>query len=147
MENICVILVNFFLKLFHIRVNKEKKLLFIQIFKFLLVGGMATIIDFVLLYFFKDIIKLDLIIANSLSFIISVTYNYYASIIFVFNVDKNNTKVFIIFVLFSAIGLGINNFILWIISNVFKLYYLLSKVIATVFVMVFNFVTRKRFLE
>ena len=135
------------MKLFHIRVNKEKKLLFIQIFKFLLVGGMATIIDFVLLYFFKDIIKLDLIIANSLSFIISVTYNYYASITFVFNVDKNNTKVFIIFVLFSATGLGINNFILWILTNVFKLYYLLSKIIATVFVMVFNFVTRKRFLE
>ncbi len=147
MENICVILVNFFLKLFHIRVNKEKKILFIQIFKFLLVGGMATIIDFVLLYFFKDIIKLDLIIANSLSFIISVTYNYYASITFVFNVDKNNTKVFIIFVLFSATGLGINNFILWILTNVFKLYYLLSKIIATVFVMIFNFVTRKKFME
>ena len=147
MENICVILVNFFLKLFHIRVNKEKKLLFIQIFKFLLVGGMATIIDFVLLYFLKDIIKLDLIIANSLSFIISVIYNYYASITFVFNVDKNNTKVFIIFVLFSAAGLGINNIILWILTNVFKLYYLLSKIIATVFVMIFNFVTRKKFME
>ncbi len=149
MSDYCIRFVRFFLKLFHIRVNKEKEHLLIQIFKFLLVGGIATIIDFVFLYLFRDIVKLNLILANTLSFIISVTYNYIASISFVFNVNngKSKKKNFILFITFSIIGLIINNIILYIVTNMFKLYYMLSKVIATIFVMIFNFITRKRFLE
>ena len=103
MSDYCIRFVRFFLKLFHIRVNKEKEHLLIQIFKFLLVGGIATIIDFVFLYLFRDIVKLNLILANTLSFIISVTYNYIASISFVFNVNngKSKKKNFILFITFS----------------------------------------------
>ena len=149
MSDYCIRFVRFFLKLFHIRVNKEKEHLLIQIFKFLLVGGIATIIDFVFLYLFRDIVKLNLILANTLSFIISVTYNYIASISFVFNVNngKSKKKNFILFITVSIIGLIINNIILYIVTKMFKLYYILSKVIATIFVMIFNFITRKRFLE
>ena len=142
-------IINKLLDIFNIKVKDDKYHLVVQIFNFIIVGFIATAIDFIFLYIFQDICNIHLIIANSLSFIISVIYNYFASIIFVFDVNtkNNNTKLFVLFVLFSIIGLGLNNIILWFVSNFFKVYYLLSKIIATVFVMIFNFVTRKKFME
>lgn len=120
-----------------------------KIIRFAIVGGIATIIDFVFLYIFKEFLNFSVIIANTLSFIISVTYNYIASVTWVFDVDSNKDKKmqFILFIVFSVLGLIINNIVLYILSDKFNLYYLISKVIATVIVMFFNFVTRKKFLE
>ena len=47
----------------------------------------------------------------------------------------------------SVIGLLLNDLIVWVVTEKLNVYYLISKVIATVFVMVFNFITRKKFLE
>jgi len=120
-----------------------------KIIRFGIVGGIATIIDIVFLYIFKEFLNIDVILANTLSFIISVTYNYIASITWVFDTNKNkNKKVqFVLFVIFSIVGLIINNIILYILTDKLNIYYLISKVIATIIVMIFNFVTRKKFLE
>lgn len=120
-----------------------------KIIRFGIVGGIATIIDFVFLYIFKEFLNFNVILANTLSFIISVTYNYIASITWVFDVNKNKNKnmQFILFIIFSVVGLIINNIILYILTDKLNIYYLISKVIATLIVMVFNFVTRKKFLE
>ena len=120
-----------------------------KIIKFSIVGGIATIIDFVFLYIFKEFLNIDVILANTLSFIISVTYNYIASITWVFDTNKNKNKKiqFILFIIFSVVGLIINNVILYILTDKLNIYYLISKVIATIIVMIFNFVTRKKFLE
>lgn len=127
----------------------DKKNLFLQIFKFGIVGGVATVIDFLCITIFKEVLHIPVIIANTLSFCIANTYNYLASVRFVFVVDekKNKKKTYITFLFFSVIGLLLNNLIMWITINMFNIYYLIGKVIATCFVMVFNFVTRKLFLE
>lgn len=127
---------------------KNNKLL-MQIVKFIIVGGIATIIDFVLLYILKEFVGINEIVSNTISFTISLIYNYIASIKWVFDVDnnKNQNKQFVTFVVFSIIGLFINNLILWICIDKFSINYLLGKVIATGIVMIFNFVTRKIFLE
>ena len=126
--------------------NKD---LFNKIIRFSIVGGIATLIDFIFLYIFKEFLNMDVIIANTLSFIISVTYNYIASIVWVFDINKEKNKKiqFILFILFSIFGLVLNNIILYILTDMFNMYYLISKVVATLFVMIFNFITRKRFLE
>ena len=123
--------------------------LFVQIIKFVIVGGIATIIDFVVLYILKEYVGLNEILANTISFTVSVIYNYIASIKWVFDVDKgkNEKQQFIIFIVFSIIGLGINNLILWICIDKFNIHYLIGKVFATGIVMIFNFITRKKFLE
>lgn len=136
-------------KFTYIKLSDKMQNLFVQIFKFGIVGVIATIIDFVFLYIFKEFCEFPVIISNTLSFCISVIYNYWASIKWVFNVneEKNSKKNFIIFILFSVIGLLLNDFIMYITTNKMNIYYLLAKVIATAIVMIFNFVTRKMFLE
>lgn len=137
------------LKVLHLKVSEEMEHLLIQIFKFGIVGVVATIIDFFFLYVFKEVCQFEVVVANTLSFGISVVYNYFASLVFVFDVnpEKSQKKNFIIFIIFSVIGLFLNDLIVWVVTDKLRVHYLLSKVIATVFVMVFNFVTRKKFLE
>ena len=127
---------------------KDNKL-FLQIIRFSIVGGVATLIDFGVLYLLKEFVGFPPLLANTFSFTISVVYNYIASIKWVFKVDKqkNSTVQFILFVFFSVIGLLINNAIMWLSINKLHIHYLLGKVLATIVVMVFNFITRKKFLE
>ena len=133
----------------HLKFNDKTRKLLIQIFKFTIVGGIATVIDFVFLYIFREFCHFPVLVSNTLSFCISVIYNYIASVKWVFDVnkDKNAKKQFIIFTIFSVLGLLLNNLIMWITVEFLSIYYLLAKIIATAIVMVFNFVTRKIFLE
>lgn len=148
-KDFSVKIVRFFLRLFRINNNEKLEKLLVQIFRFAIVGVVATIIDFIFLYIFRDIFNLTLAVSNTLSFTISVIYNYFASLTFVFDVNKEKSKFknFIIFIVFSVIGLILNDFIVVIVTNKLKVYYLISKIVATIFVMVFNFITRKKFLE
>ena len=142
-------IVLFWLKFFHIKVSEKTEHLLVQIFKFGIVGVVATLIDFIFLYLFRDILSFHLLLSNTLSFIISVVYNYWASLTFVFDVNKEKSKKrnFVIFVICSFIGLLLNDLIVFVVTDKLGVYYMISKVIATLFVMVFNFVTRKKFLE
>ena len=56
-------------------------------------------------------------------------------------------SMFIIFVILSVIGLLINNSILYLLTTYTEVYYLLLKALATLVVMIYNFITRKIFLE
>lgn len=137
------------LKVLHLNLGEDKVHLLVQIFNFAIVGVIATLIDFIFLYLFKEVCHFNVVVANSLSFAISVIYNYFASLTFVFDVDKSKSqgRNFVIFMACSIIGLGLNDLLVWVVTDICHVYYMISKVIATIFVMIFNFVTRKKFLE
>ena len=120
-----------------------------QIFKFVIVGGIATSIDFIMYYIGYNFLKLNPLIANIISFSISVVYNYYASVIWVFDVDdeKNKKIIFIEFIAFAIIGLLLSEFLLFFLIKKFNVQKMLSKITSTIIVMIFNFITRKIFLE
>lgn len=137
------------LKKLHIKTSDKTTNLLIQIFKFGIVGGIATLIDWIVYYIVYKFLHVDPLIANILSFSVSVIYNYSASVRWVFDVNKNNSKkkMFIEFMIFSIVGLIITEILLHLFINILSMNAMISKVISTVIVMVFNFVTRKMFLE
>lgn len=141
--------INNFAKKHNIDLNKKNVKLFIQIFKFVIVGGTATVLDWILYYILYNYLKINPLIANIISFSISTVYNYWASTKWVFEVnkDKSSKRLFIEFVLFSVIGLGLTELLLWIGIDLLSMNAMLIKIIATIIVMVFNFITRKIFLE
>ena len=126
---------------------KNNKLL-MQIFKFGIVGGTAFVIDYSIMVICKELFHFSILLSAFFGFTISVIYNYIASVKWVFDVDKekNKTKNFIIFIIFSVIGLILTELIMWFGTDI-KISYLIVKIIATFIVMVFNFITRKLFLE
>lgn len=52
-----------------------------------------------------------------------------------------------IFAVLSIIGLGINQIVMYVMTDLWKVYYMISKLVATAIVMVWNFITRKIFIE
>ena len=123
--------------------------LFQQIFKFGLVGGIAFIIDYGIMVFSKEILGFSILISAALGFIVSVVFNYVASIKWVFDVnkEKDEKKNFVLFIIFSIIGLILTEVIMFIGTDIININYLIVKIGATAIVMVFNFITRKMFLE
>ena len=107
--------------------DKQIELL-VQIFKFIIVGGIATLIDWIIYYICYHFIGIAPLLANIISFSISVVYNFWASVKYV-------------------LGLGINELIIFLLHNQLSWNAMLVKIIATAIVMVFNFVTRKKLLE
>ena len=143
------IFINKMLKIFHIKVSAKTENLFVQIFKFIIVGGTATIIDWGVYYVLYNYVHIPPLVANILSFSVSVIYNYIASVKWVFDVnqEKSKKRMFIEFMIFSIIGLLLSELLLWVFIDLISINAMFAKIIATAIVMVFNFITRKIFLE
>ena len=142
-----------------------------QIMKFGLVGVVCFFIDYfiglivlnvMLSLGGESIFELASMAGSALGFTISVIVNYILSFKFVFarKEEMNRKAEFVIFVILSVIGLGLNQLIIWvcvgpIYTQIAWLKQLLNynfaftaaKVIATGIVMIYNFITRKIFLE
>ncbi len=125
------------------------KKLFAQIFKFLIVGGLSFIIDMVLYFIFTRYLNIVEMLATIMSFSISLIFNYIMSMRYVF-VGKDDMKKhheFMIFVTFSVMGAGLNWALFYLMFYVLLIPDLITKILVAGIVMVFNFITRKIFLE
>lgn len=119
-----------------------------QVIKFGIVGVIAALVDVGVLVALKELLSVDVLIASTVSFCASVVVNYLLSMTFVFkSKNQGRLKEFILFLLLSIGGLGLNQLILWIGVRFTSVYYLIVKFLAMVIVPVYNFVTRKIFLE
>lgn len=120
-----------------------------QIAKFGVVGVIAFVIDYGLLALLTEAFGVNYLVSATISFTASVVFNYVASMRYVFAHRENlsRRREFIIFVTLSIIGLGINNAGLWAATELLGIDYRISKIAVTVVVMVWNYVTRKLFLD
>ena len=125
-----------------------KKLL-AQFMKFGVVGVIAFVIDYGFMVLLTEVFGVPYLISTTVSFIISVVFNYFASMRFVFKRkdDMSRRREFIIFVVLSVIGLVINDVFMWLMVDFLFIDYRISKIVVTFIVAVWNFVTRKIFLE
>ena len=120
-----------------------------QILRFGAVGVIATAVDYGLFLLLTEVCRVHYLIANVIAFLVSVTVNYILSVKFVFDVDESRSTgaQFTFFAAMSAVGLGINELMLWLLSGLLPVPTSLSKLAATGAVMVYNFISRKLFLE
>lgn len=120
----------------------------LQLIRFGIVGVIAAITDVGTLVLLKELLHIEVLLASMISFCVSVTVNYILSMAFVFkSKTENKLKEFIVFVLLSVGGLCLNQLILWIGVKFTTVYYLAIKLFAMVIVPIYNFITRKIFLE
>lgn len=128
---------------------EEKKSLTKQIIRFGFVGGGAFAIDYGIMIFLTEIAGINYLVSSAASFVISVIFNYILSVKWVFDVsgERSRTQDLTVFMILSLIGLGINQLIMWLTVDKLHIFYMLAKIGATAVVMVYNFVTRKLFLE
>ena len=125
------------------------KKLISQIIKFGFVGFLCFFIDYGIMVFLTEALKINYLISSGCSFSVSVIVNYILSIKFVFDADRdaNKVKQFLVFLFFSIGGLIINQIVMWVAVDLLCIFYMISKIGATAIVMVYNFITRKLFIE
>lgn len=123
-----------------------------QVLRFGVVGGIAFVIDYGTMMFFRNVIGVSTVVGAAIGFVVSVLFNWWASMRYVFvgRDDMSRSHQLFVFVVLSCIGLLINELvmvtIIWLLGDTVAVA-TASKVVATSIVMVWNFLSRKRWLE
>ncbi len=120
-----------------------------QFCRFSVVGAAAFLLDYGLLFIFTETLHMHYLLSSMLSFTASAVFNYVYSTKYVFQSrgGKNRTGQFALFLLLSVCGLILNSLLMNVLVEDFMLHYMAAKICAAMTVSVWNFVSRKVFLE
>jgi len=106
---------------------------------------MAFVIDFGSLFCLTEFFHVHYLASAALAFTLGVVTNYSISVAWVFDkrAVRNSWVELFIFALLGVMGLGLNQLLMYVLTDLAGLYYLLSKIISTGVTYVWNFVSRK----
>lgn len=141
----------------------KKKELFGEVFRFLITGGIATIVDYLVfgliiwlfdtgsyesffeIFTVKASSSVVAVVATALGFIAGLIVNYFMSIWFVY-VHKGDSKKFngiLKFVLLSAVGFVINTLGMYVGFSLLGYNEWIVKIILTIVVMIYNYISKR----
>lgn len=123
-----------------------KKLLkdFKPFLKYCTVGVAGTLIDLASLFIFVEYFLIPVIPATILSFLLAVTNNFILNKVWTFkNQSKNYRKLYIKFLIVSAVGLGLTVASMHIMVNVIGIWYMFAKALTSLIVLTWNFLANK----
>lgn len=115
---------------------------FQKLIRFGTVGLSGMCIDFSLTWLCKERLHFNKYIANTIGFSVAVISNFYLNYIWTFDRTASSVPVAMsLFVLFSVIGLGLNNLFIYLFNDVGGINFYLSKLLAIGCVFIWNFST------
>lgn len=132
--------------------EKRMRKLIEQFLKFGVVGTIAFCIDYGVLMLLSQAFSVDPVLSAAVSFCVSVVFNYMASMRYVFThrADMSRSREFAVFIVLSAVGLVINEACMAAgvaVLGTSALMVTVTKLFATAVVMVWNFFSRKKWLD
>ena len=132
-----------------------------EILRFILTGGVCTLIEYAALYLLKEWMHWRVSFATPVAFLISVVFNYILCVRWVFpGAKEGSRKAQLGFLITSGIGFFLNWALMLALTSLFGedavlltllgfeiKVYMVNKVIATVLVMVWNYFTKRWLLK
>ena len=116
------------------------KLLISKFVKFGVVGCSGMLIDFGATYLCKEILKINKFLSNAVGFVFAATSNYFLNRIWTFESHSEEIGTqYLQFMIVSAVGLGINSLILYLLNEKLKWNFYFSKLIAIGVTTIWNF--------
>lgn len=140
-------LVNWGCKILHL--EKHSRFL-CQLAKFTIVGVINTAINWIIYFSLCYFWNVTPLISSAIAFALATIFNFWASITWVFDTTtkKSRRRLFAEFAVFTGISfLLFDEGMLWLLIYPLEINYMVAKVVTTIFGMIFNFITRKLFLE
>lgn len=119
-----------------------------QVIKYASTAIIGGIIDYGGLILLVEVFGVNYLIASVCSLTGAMIAQYILNIRFVFESGEGkHVQRFLGYGVLGIIGLGLNTLLLWIFASKFGLHYVLAKIIAGAFVGLYNFFSRKYYLE
>jgi putative flippase GtrA len=108
-------------------------------------SGAALLVDVGVLYLLTSIFAVPYLVSGAAAFLIGLITVYVLSVTWVFGhrVLRDPKTEFIVFALIGIVGLGLNELVLWVLTGLFGLFYLVSKGASVILVFSWNFGVRK----
>jgi len=119
---------------------------FLQYFRYLICGGLATLTDVSLLYILTHPFAVHYLFAAAASFLTGMVVNYTLNTILVFKSSGQVKKEFPLFALIGIGGLLWTELIMWILVDKLSFFIMVAKIVAILLVLQWNFFMRKRFV-
>jgi putative flippase GtrA len=119
-----------------------------QLLKTVVASQAAFWLDFGVLALLTEVAGLHYLASAALSFLAGTTLSYWLSVRWVFDTRRVASKAaeYALFVLVGAVGLALNEGLLWLFTEAAGLHYLLSKAVAATIIFGGNFAARKLLL-
>lgn len=116
----------------------------IKIFRYLIVGTVASIVDFSVLFTLVIFFNFHWFYAASLSFVLATIVNYYLSITYVFSsgIKFKKKDEFVLVFIISIFGLILNQVFIYILYKFVSINLFYSKLITTGIVFFWNYNSR-----
>jgi len=123
----------------------KDKTLFRQLLRYGVVGGIAFVVDYGSLWLLTEYAGLHHLVSAAIAFVLGLTCNYLISTAWVFGESKvkNRWLEFAAFAFIGVIGLGLNELIIYLCTDVCGIHYMASKIVSTVLVFFWNFFARR----
>ena len=119
-----------------------------QFLRYFVTGGLAFIVDFgafaLALYYFD----IHYLVANLIGLMAGNVVNYLLTVGWVFSTEKRKMEKHVVlevvvFVTISLVGMGLNEFLMYVFVGLLAIQEMVSKVGAAIIVLVYNFLERK----
>lgn len=119
-----------------------------QAARYLCVGGVAFVADFATLVVLTERASMHYALSAAFAFVVGLTVNYSLSVIWVFHTRafSNRRTEFMLFAVIGITGLWLTEAIMWGGTEVARLDYRISKLVAVALVLFWNFTARKTLL-
>ncbi len=116
-----------------------------QLLKSVAASLLAFAADFGLLVLLTEAAGLHYLISACVSFLVGTTVSYVLSVRWIFPVRRFSTKSieYVLYIAVGAVGLGLNEALLWVFTEPLGIFYMASKVIAAALIFFWNFGARK----
>ena len=109
--------------------------------KFCVVGFSGMVVDFGITWLCKEKFKWNKYLSNSFGFVLAATNNYIWNRLWTFQSTSAEIPVeYSKFLIIAIIGLGINNLVIYLLHDKFKLNFYLAKLFAIGVVTLWNFI-------
>ena len=122
------------------------KQLFEAFVRYIVAGGIGFVIDYGVLALCYEILELHYLFASAVAFMAGLIFVYACSNKWVFKTRCMRNHVwleFCIFTLIGLIGLGLTLLFMWLFVEICHIYPMISKLMTTALVLLWNFMARK----
>lgn len=117
----------------------------LEIIRFCFVGSVSFLMDYSLLYVLTEFAGIYYLYSSAISFSVTVVFNYWLCVIYVFKGAKKQTpRQAIIFFTTGAVGLLLNQLCMWLFVAIAGLHYMIAKIGATIIVTIWNYITKRK---